>query len=278
MLQYGDHIVTATLLTSGHYHSLLLLVGEGYKFAVKTGFTSGYSGEGPKALSRILQLLLEHGAEVEEVEVDEAVLERVDASALTERDLEIIFSSKAVRPYRISDYIYDAQPCSRSLGMHWGSFPSVVPFAIIDRRIADLALNFYLDPNGTLLQGFRRLEDIIRQRTASKEHGARLLSQAFRGEGARLTWEDVQPSELVGRVNLFTGAYMAHRNPRAHQELEDSAPGLLSESFYSIIYSSLSPRRCQKIFRTNDARVTPNQSMQPTKKCGAADRLRRDVE
>ncbi|MEQ1661891.1 MAG: TIGR02391 family protein [Thiobacillus sp.] len=229
MLQYGDHIARATLLTSGHDHCLLLIVDEDDKVAVKSGFASGYGGEGPSALSMVLKLLLDHGANVEEVEVDRAILERIDSSALTVRDVDAICSSKVVRPTRIYDYIYDARLSSDSLGMHWNRFPAVLPFAIIDRRIADLALRFHEEPNDTLLQGFRRLEDTIRQRTASKEHGAKLFSQAFQGEGAKLTWEDVQPSELVGRVNLFTGAYMAHRNPRAHQELKDSTHELLSE-------------------------------------------------
>lgn len=229
MLQYGDHITSATLLTSGHDHCLLLVVDEDDRVAVKSGFASGYRGEGPSALSRVLKLLLDHGADIQEVEVDRAILERIDVSALTVRDLDAVCSSKAVSPTRIYDYIYDARPPLDSLGMHWRSFPAVLPFAIIDRRIADLALRFYEEPNDTLLQGFRRLEDTIRQRTASKEHGAKLFSQAFQGEGAKLTWEDVQPSELVGRVNLFTGVYMAHRNPRAHQERQDSTLELLSE-------------------------------------------------
>ncbi len=229
MLQYGDHIASAMLLTSGHDHCLLLVVNEDYKVAVKSGFASGYRGEGPSALSRVLKLLLDHGADIEEVEVDRAILERIDVSALTVRDLDAISSSKVVRPLRIYDYIYDAQLSPGSLGMHWRRFPAVLPFAIIDRRIADLALRFHEEPNDTLLQGFRRLEDTVRQRTASKEHGAKLFSQAFQGEGAKLTWEDVQSSELVGRVNLFTGAYMAHRNPRAHQERQDSTLELLSE-------------------------------------------------
>jgi hypothetical protein len=33
-----------------------------------------------------------------------------------------------------------------------------------------------------------------------------------------LRWKKIEESERVGRVNLFTGAYMAHRNPRAYGE------------------------------------------------------------
>lgn len=229
MLQYNDHIVSAKVLTRVHDHCMLLLVDEYDKVAVKSGFASGYSGEGPRALARVLQLLLDHGVDIEEVEVERPILDRLDASGLTMQDLETIDAAKTVRPMRIYDYIYDAMGSAKPLGMHWSRFPAVLPFSIIDKRIADLALRFHEEPNDTLLQGFRRLEDTVRQRTESQEHGAKLFSQAFQGDAAKLTWLGVQPSELVGRVNLFTGAYMAHRNPRAHREMREDMSALLSE-------------------------------------------------
>jgi hypothetical protein len=229
MLQYNDHISTAKLLTNNHNHSFLLVVGEHDKVAVKGGFASGYGGEGPRALARALQLLLEHGVDIEEVDVERAVLDRLDASCLTVQDLETINAAQPVRPVRIHDYIYDATGSAKSLGDHWSKFPAVLPFYIINVRISDLALRFLEEPNDALLQGFRRLEDTVRKRTESQEHGAKLFSQAFQGEGAKLTWHGVQQSELVGRVNLFTGAYMAHRNPRAHREMSEDMTSLLSE-------------------------------------------------
>lgn len=229
MLQYNDNIVSAKVLTSGHDHGLLLAVDEYDKVAVKSGFTSGYSGEGPRALARALQLLLDHGVEIEEVNVKRAIIDRLDASGLTEKDLEIIEKTEKVRPIRIYAYIHDATGPAKSLGSYWNRFPPVLPFAIIDKRIADLALRFSEEPNDALLQGFRRLEDTVRQRTESQEYGAKLFSQAFQGDGAKLTWQGVQPSEIVGRVNLFTGAYMTHRNPRAHREMLEGMTTLLSE-------------------------------------------------
>ncbi len=229
MLQYGDHIVGARLLTSGHDHCLLLIVNEYDKVAVKSGFASGYRGEGPSALARALQLLLDHGADVEEVEIERAVIDRLDASSLTTQDLEAIDAARPVRPMRIYDYIDNARDSSTALGTYWGRFPLILPFALIDKRIADLALRFLEEPNETLLKGFRRLEDTVRRRTESQEHGVRLFSQAFQGEGAKLIWKGVQSSEVVGRANLFTGAYMAHRNPRAHCEVREDMSDLLSE-------------------------------------------------
>lgn len=229
MLQYNDHIVSARVLTSDHDHCLLLVVDEYDKVAVKSGFASGYGGEGPRALARVLQLLLDHRVDIEEVEVERAVLDRLDASGLSAKDLETIDAAEPVRPMRIYDYIYDAMGPASSLGMHWSRFPAVLPFSIIDKRIADLALRFLAEPSDTLLKGFRRLEDTVRQRTESQEHGAKLFSQAFQGDEAKLVWQEALPSEVVGRVNLFTGAYMAHRNPRAHREIREDMTALLSE-------------------------------------------------
>lgn len=229
LIQYHQRINAALILSCDHCHSLLLTVDETDRIAVKSGFASGYGGEGPKALGRVLRLLLSHKIDVDEINVEQALMDRLDASALTEKDMDKIASARTVRPMRLYDYMYDVGISFQGKGDQWDSFPPVMPFAIIDKRIEDLALRFHSEPNDTLLQGYRRLEDTIRRRITSEEHGAKLFSQAFQGEGAKLAWKDVQPSEVVGRVNLFTGAYMAHRNPRAHRETSTSIHSLLSE-------------------------------------------------
>jgi hypothetical protein len=105
----------------------------------------------------------------------------------------------------------------------------VIPFAIIDARIIDLAISFWKDPDDKLLKGYRRLEDAIRKRTSLDEHGTKLFSQTFAGNNPKLTWDHIDDGERAGRANLFTGAYMAHRNPRAHRELESDRDGQLAE-------------------------------------------------
>jgi hypothetical protein len=114
-------------------------------------------------------------------------------------------------------------------GTLWRNFPSVIPFAIIDSRITDLALRFYENPDKNLLTGYRRLEDIVRNRTGIDEHGVKLFSEAFHGDKAKLGWKGLGDNERIGRANLFTGAYMAYRNPRAHHELEHHAENQLME-------------------------------------------------
>lgn len=93
----------------------------------------------------------------------------------------------------------------------------------------DLAISFWEAPDDKLLKGYRRLEDLVRERTQFHEHGVKLFSQVFLGNSPKLTWQTADNTERTGRGNLFTGAYMAHRNPRAHRELKSYQDAQLSE-------------------------------------------------
>lgn len=229
MLQFNDRITQAKILTCEHQHCLLLVVGEDDLVAVKSGFTSGYAGGGPHAFANALELLKHHKVEVEEYKVTRQIIERIDNCVLTEKDVATIRAAKPVRPMRWFDYVYDAGIRDAAVGSLWKKFRPVVPFAIIDTRIADLAVDFQSKPNDCLLQGYRRLEDTVRARTKLAESGAKLFSQAFANDSGKLEWKGLQSSEVTGRMNLFTGAYMAHRNPRAHKETDDSVHELLGE-------------------------------------------------
>ncbi len=177
----------------------------------------------------MLQLLDAHSASIDEYEVSPELIERLDASALTRTDIDKLASAAPVRPTRWHGYVFKEHWEDDRSGKLWGEFPPVVPFAIIDRRIADLALSFWDGPDDKLLTGYRRLEDIVRRRTGVDEHGAKLFSQAFAGRTARLGWKDSDVGEQAGRSSLFTGAYLAYRNPRAHRELGDQAREQLAE-------------------------------------------------
>jgi len=71
-------------------------------------------------------------------------------------------------------------------------------------------------PDDRLLTGYRRLEDIARERTAIDEHGTKLFAQAFDPNTGKLTWKDAGDGERAGRMQLFKGSYLAYRNRRAH--------------------------------------------------------------
>src|SRR5271154_174862 len=88
LLQYGDRITEARILSGAKdgrtgTHCFLLTVNLGEHVAVKSGFSSGYCGEGPSGLSFVLQLLQIHGVEIKECEVGEDLIERLDNSSLT---------------------------------------------------------------------------------------------------------------------------------------------------------------------------------------------------
>lgn len=219
LVQFGDRVTKARIISSDGTHCLILTINVGDIVAIKSGFASGYGGEGPAALSFVLALLGAHGADIDEIDAPEELIERLDMSALTGRDLEFIENTRKVSPRRINDYLTERDWQRAKSGETWEEFPPVMPFAIIDSRIADLALDFWESPDERLLTGWRRLEDIVRKRLDSNEHGAKLFSSAFLGGKAALRWRRISASEQVGRANLFTASYSAYRNPRAHKEM-----------------------------------------------------------
>jgi hypothetical protein len=229
-IQFGDRITRAAVLSCSTDHCLLLTLEDFDLVAVKSGFASGYGGEGPRRFSYVLQALDSYGVEIEEYNVPQEFLHRLDSSALTRIDLEMLNSARPCRPSRWHDYVLDRHFENAQKGLLWQEeFPPVIPFALIDSRIIDLALSFWSSPDNNLLLGYRRLEDIIRKKTGLEQHGSKLFSQAFNPNGGVLTWKNVDDGERAGRMQLFTGTYSAHRNPRAHVELGSHTQELLAE-------------------------------------------------
>lgn len=134
-LQFGDKITRVQILSNANNHCLLLNINDSDLVAVKSGFSSGYPGEGPHTLALVLQLLEAHGSEIEEYDVDRGVINRIDKSCLTIEDLDNLKSARPVRPSRWYGYILDHQ---KDRGVLWQYFPPVIPLAVIDSRIADL--------------------------------------------------------------------------------------------------------------------------------------------
>jgi hypothetical protein len=227
LIQFGDDIKKVQILTSTNAHALLLTVGDGDLIAIKSGFASGYGGKGPHSFSYILQLLWAYCDEIYEYEVDNALMVRLDKSALTKQDIAKIKKSKYIHG-RWPSYIFESDFEKSKNGTLWEEFPSVVPLSIIDNRIADLAISFWENPDHNILTGYRRLEDIIRARTKLDQHGAKLFQQAFI-DNPKLQWKYLHKNEQIGRGNLFISAYGAHRNSRAHKEIDEHREDQLSE-------------------------------------------------
>lgn len=212
LLHYRDEITLARILSCSNEHCLLLTVNVGDLIAVKSGFGSGYRGEGSHAFSYVIELLDAHRVPIEEYEVGQDVIKRLDSSSLTMSDLDKLDSARPVRPTRWPDYVFEEDWRDKCRGAIWSRFPAVIPLAIVDARIADLAISFWEGPDDKLLIGYR---------PGIKGHGAKLFSQAFEGQTAKFGWKGLDSGEQIGRGLLFKAAYMAHRNPRAHRELEE---------------------------------------------------------
>jgi Protein of unknown function (Hypoth_ymh) len=229
-IQFGTRITHVRILSAKNRHCLLLTLEGGDQVAVKSGFATGYGGEGPRRFSYVLQILDSHGAEIIEYNVPRSLLDKIDDSALTKSDLKRVKKMRYVRPSRWYDYVSECDFERAREGTLWREeFPPVIPFALIDPRIMDLALDFWNSPDNGLLVAYRRLEDIVRERAAIKQHGAKLFSQAFDTRDGALTWEHVDDGERTGRIQLFIGTYGAHRNRRAHKELQTHSGELLAE-------------------------------------------------
>lgn len=227
LIQSGCQIEEVKLLTFENRHCFLLSVEmEGSYIAIKSGFASGYSGEGPRGLAHSLILLRQHVSWIEEYDISREIFERINTSCLLVSDLNEINKLAQVADYRISDYIYLADNLSFDSKENHKilryDFPSIVPLRFVDFRIADLALKIKDEPDSTLMSAYRRLEGIIRKRTGIEGDviGSKLFNKAFRGENAPLYWENIEPAEREGRAYMFEGIYLAFRNPRAHRELK----------------------------------------------------------
>lgn len=229
ILQFGDTINKAWLLTHENRHCFLLHINERFWVAVKSGFGSGYGGEGPKTLAMALQILDLHGAEIEEYEVKWAVMDRLDRSALRSADIEALFKAEPVRPQRWNDYVLGGEGVLDIAEHLWRKLPPVIPFGILDGRLADLALDFFNRPDETLMKGFRRLEEAVRSHAQVDGHGAKLFRKAFDPQKGVLVWQGLTPAETESRLNLFSASFGACRNPRAHKEIKSSRRDQVSE-------------------------------------------------
>jgi uncharacterized protein (TIGR02391 family) len=222
LLAFGDPLSEARLLTNDGFHCFLIVVNECNYVAIKKGFSSGYPGEGPKGLSLVLQLLDRHKVDIDEFEVDAEILNRIDGSCLLRTDLDKLLNLSPIRPMRWHDYIFVTEGFTKSVNPKLRkAFPLTIPYGLIDDRIIDLAIDFDKNPDAALLSGFRRLEDLLRNRTGlDGVSGTKLFSRAFQGESSILTWQNVDTSEQEGLGALFPAIYKAFRNRRAHQELD----------------------------------------------------------
>ena len=235
LVHFGDTINYAKLISykddTGGYHCFLLNINHDDLVAIKSGFTSGYLGEGPRGLSVSLQLLERHGVEIDEFVVNKSFIERIDASCLLSRDLEELNELKPVRPARWYNYIHEKNELTLYSNRDLKDImPLTVPYGLIDFRLMDLALKFEDEYDNVIGQSYRRLEDIVRKRTdLLVESGSRLMAKAFQGEKSILHWNDIDGGEHNGKGTLFTAIFNAFRNRRAHREIDSNLDEAMRE-------------------------------------------------
>lgn len=225
ILQTQTQIEQALLLSCNHTHAYLIKSHRN-TYIIRSGFTSGYPGEGPKGLASSLQLLLKHNIEVEEINISKKILKKINQAALSDNDLEGISKTKYIRPIQIHEYIYEIYNTIQYQITNDRYYPSELPYSLIDSRLLDLALKFNDDPDYSILTAYTRLEDIIRSKIGANLFSKKLFEKAFCSENNMKSlyfWKDVeneQASNALGR--LFTNIFTAYRNERAHSEVDKS--------------------------------------------------------
>jgi hypothetical protein len=230
LLSSGSAFNNALLLTCGQEHAVLLC-GQYEDFvAVKSGFSSGYCGEGPRGLATVLLLLQRHRIEIEEYRVSTEFMHRLAQSALLKIDIDLLFKASPVRPQRWYDYVNDqGMSLTKQDGRLVRFYSPCLPYAVIDERIIDLAVQFPDNEDASIICAYRRLEDLLRRRTGIAGEGTRLFSKVFIAENAPLSWDVPDLAESKGRGTLFNAIYMAFRNARAHREIKQSTDSAVRE-------------------------------------------------
>ncbi len=246
-----EMIQKAVLITCNSSHAFLLFTEYGAVIAVKTGFRSGYRGEGPQGLAVALELIQQHEIDLEEFVVDESFFIRLERSALLEKDVGLIENGRPVRPKRLYDYIHGRIDSDFEAPVDTSRhYASTIPFHLIDQRIKDIAVRFRANEDRAIFSAFRRLEEIVRERTGLSGEGAALFARAFHSDPAVLTWDLPDKGEIKGRASLFGSVYMAFRNARAHREVKSSEIEALREfllvnELYRLESEAMTPREIE---------------------------------
>ncbi|MDC6379921.1 TIGR02391 family protein [Pseudomonas graminis] len=204
-------------------HSILLNISASHQVLIKPGFASGYPGEGPSGLSTVIEILEFFKVDIEEYAIGRDLHERCEAGCLLSSDLDKLSNSRPLRPARYHDYVIRRPEHGAFTRMKHllNNFPVCLDLGLIDERLADLAVNFFANPDWALATAFRRLESTVRDRTdIHDKSGRQLFVRAFEGENSLLHWNDSDGGEQAGKAQLFVAVFLAYRNPRAHREIE----------------------------------------------------------
>ena len=228
LLQSNERVDSALLLTSDQHHAFLITISEYQKIIIQAAFASGYGGEGPKGLSRVLQLLRFHKIEIDEVLLPHKIFSKISTCNLTAADLSQIESFNRIRPMRIFDYIYDIGELTNRQFLE--TYSSLIPWVCVDERLLDLAIRLDQGEENILILAFCRLEDILKKRCGMQGTSlVEVVNKAFKGASPYLEWKGIKSGERDARVTLFFSIFTAYRNKYAHQEIRYCRNTLIRE-------------------------------------------------
>lgn len=150
LLQTHSDFDAVILLSYEKQHAFIIKDHFEVFYAIRSGFTSGYSGEGPRGLATVLHGLEKHQMRVEEILVPQKIIQRLNQARLSDQDIDDIFSKPVIRPMRLADYTYPFRNQLGNLENIKQYYPLELPYAILDERLFDLALLFKSDPDSSI--------------------------------------------------------------------------------------------------------------------------------
>ncbi len=158
------------------------------------------------------------------------IIDRIRYCKLTEADLKTIDEARRARQSRIYEYRPPfMRNEKRTARLHEEHVGYHLPLGIVVPELTELAIDFWQDPDARLMSGYRKLEEATREKANVHGHGSKLFADVFLSTPAKLEWDVPDAAEQKGRGQLFTAAYMAHRNPRAHRTPSTHEAELVSE-------------------------------------------------
>jgi hypothetical protein len=200
------------------HHAIVLNINSNY-YVIKDGFVSGekYCGEGSNKFSCVIYLLHNFNIDIYEILIDDNFMNRLITSNLTNDDLKVI---KKANYCKYNEYIKLSDELNNKIIKIYS--PYTIPLKIIDPRIFDLYYEFKNDIDNALTKGFKRLEEIIKQRINNTNDQDIINYTKINKYIEKFKWNDKNDNENENIRHLFNNTFSIYRNNRAHKEINDN--------------------------------------------------------
>ena len=199
---------------------------------VRSAFTSGYSGEGPRALSVALCMIWDKGVPMDQLYVSEDLFNAINRQHATEEMLNgLRVQGELVEPWT-AHYVRaeDKQMVLEQTFWPMWHTPGLA-FDFLDAELAERCHSLYPDNVGSAIREAyilveERLRALIGSSSTGEEtlSGQDLISGALHPENGILTDRSLPRSERDGLFLMFKGSHMYVRNPRAHRFVDEKDP------------------------------------------------------